>query len=110
VLETETAFKSTLDRLLDIPIVGDVRGAGFFYGIELVKDKATKETFTDAECERLLYGFVSKQLFAEGLYCRADDRGDPVVQIAPPLICDQTHFDEIEQVLRTVLDKASTLI
>jgi adenosylmethionine-8-amino-7-oxononanoate aminotransferase len=110
VLETETAFKSTLNRLLDIPIVGDVRGAGFFYGIELVKDKATKETFTDAECERLLYGFVSKQLFAEGLYCRADDRGDPVVQIAPPLICDQTHFDEIEQVLRTVLDKASTLI
>lgn len=110
VLDNEAAFKSTLDRLLDIPIVGDVRGAGFFYGIELVKDKSTKETFTDAECERLLYGFVSKQLFAEGLYCRADDRGDPVVQIAPPLICEQNHFDEIEQVLRTVLDKASTLI
>ena len=110
VLDNEAAFKGTLDRLLDIPIVGDVRGAGFFYGIELVKDKGTKETFTDEECERLLYGFVSKQLFAEGLYCRADDRGDPVVQIAPPLICDQSHFDEIEQVLRTVLDKASTLI
>jgi adenosylmethionine-8-amino-7-oxononanoate aminotransferase len=110
VLGNEAAFKSTLDKLHDLPIVGDVRGAGYFYGIELVKDKATKETFTDEECERLLYGFVSKQLYAEGLYCRADDRGDPVVQIAPPLICDQSHFDEIEQVLRTVLDKAYSLL
>jgi len=110
VLGNEAAFRATLDKLRDLPIVGDVRGAGYFYGIELVKDKVTKETFTDEECERLLYGFVSKQLFAEGLYCRADDRGDPVVQIAPPLICDQSHFDEIEQVLRTVLDKAYTLL
>jgi adenosylmethionine-8-amino-7-oxononanoate aminotransferase len=104
VRANEAAFRATLDKLLDLPIVGDVRGAGYFYGIELVKDKVTKETFTDEECERLLYGFVSKQLYAEGLYCRADDRGDPVVQVAPPLICDQTHFDEIEQILRTVLD------
>lgn len=106
----EAAFRSTLERLRDLPIVGDVRGEGYFYGIELVKDQATRETFTDEECERILYGFVSKQLYAEGLYCRADDRGDPVVQLAPPLICDQTHFDEIEQVLRVVLDKAGALL
>ncbi len=110
VLTNEGAFRSTLERLKDLPIVGDVRGDGYFYGIELVKDKATRESFTDEECERLLYGFVSKQLFAEGLYCRADDRGDPVIQLSPPLICDQSHFDEMEQVLRTVLDKAATLI
>ena len=110
VRDNEGAFRSTLERLKDLPIVGDVRGDGFFYGIELVKDKATKESFTHEECERLLYGFVSKQLFAEGLNCRADDRGDPVVQLAPPLICDQTHFDEMEQVLRVVLDKAGTLV
>jgi len=110
VRTNEGAFRSTLERLKDLPIVGDVRGDGYFYGIELVKDKATKESFTDEECERLLYGFVSKQLFAEGLYCRADDRGDPVIQLSPPLICDQSHFDEMEQVLRTVLDKAATLI
>src|SRR6478735_9183901 len=73
VLETEGDFRATLNKLNDLPIVGDVRGAGYFYGIELVKDKATKETFTDEECERLLYGFVSKQLFAGGLYCRAND-------------------------------------
>ena len=110
VRDNEGALRATLERLKDLPIVGDVRGDGYFYGIELVKDKATKETFTAEECERLLYGFVSKQLYAEGLYCRADDRGDPVVQLAPPLICTQEHFDEIEQVLRVVLDKASTLL
>jgi adenosylmethionine-8-amino-7-oxononanoate aminotransferase len=110
VLSNEAAFRSTLERLKDLPIVGDVRGDGYFYGIELVKDKETKETFTAEECERLLFGFVSKQLYAEGLYCRADDRGDPVVQLSPPLICTQEHFDEIEHILRIVLDKAGSMI
>ncbi|MXG88014.1 aspartate aminotransferase family protein [Nocardioides flavescens] len=110
VRDNEGAFRATLERLKDLPIVGDVRGDGYFYGIELVKDKDTKESFTDEECERLLYGFVSKQLFAEGLYCRADDRGDPVVQLSPPLVSTQEHFDEIEQILRVVLDKAGSLL
>jgi adenosylmethionine-8-amino-7-oxononanoate aminotransferase len=87
-----------------------VRGAGYFYGIEMVKDKTTKETFDEDESERLLRGFMSKALFDAGLYCRADDRGDPVVQLAPPLICDQQHFDEIEQILRNVLTDAWTHI
>ena len=104
------ALRATLERLLDLPIVGDVRGEGFFYGIELVKDKATKESFSAEECERILYGFVSKGLYDEGLYCRADDRGDPVIQLSPPLVCTQEHFDEMEQILRSVLDKAYTLI
>ena len=78
VLDNEGAFRATLEKLNDLPIVGDVRGDGYFYGIELVKDKATKETFDDDESERLLRGFLSKALFEAGLYCRADDRGDPV--------------------------------
>ncbi|MGK5113186.1 MULTISPECIES: aspartate aminotransferase family protein [unclassified Geodermatophilus] len=106
VLANEAAFRATLERLLDLPIVGDVRGDGYFYGIELVKDKATKETFDAAESERLLRGFLSGALFDAGLYCRADDRGDPVVQLAPPLICGQTEFDEMEQILRSVLTEA----
>ncbi|MFN8194821.1 MAG: aspartate aminotransferase family protein [Nocardioidaceae bacterium] len=110
VRANEAAFRNTLEKLYDLPIVGDVRGDGYFYGIELVKDKATKETFTDDESERLLRGFLSKALYDAGLYCRADDRGDPVVQLAPPLICDQEHFDEMEQILRAVLDKAWTLL
>ena len=106
VQETAPAFRSTLEKLCDLPIVGDVRGDGFFYGIEMVKDKATRETFDDDESERLLRGFLSKALFDAGLYCRADDRGDPVIQLSPPLICDQSHFDEIEQILRSVLTEA----
>jgi adenosylmethionine-8-amino-7-oxononanoate aminotransferase len=101
-------FRSYLERLLDLPIVGDVRGDGYFFGIELVKDKATKETFNDDESDRLLRGFLSQALFDAGLYCRADDRGDPVVQIAPPLICEESHFAEIEHILREVLSEAWT--
>ena len=110
VLDNQDAFRATLERLKDLPIVGDVRGDGYFYGIELVKDKHTKETFEGDEAEKLLRGYLSKALYDEGLYCRADDRGDPVIQLSPPLICTQEHFDEIEQILRVVLDKASSLI
>ncbi|MEU1889263.1 aspartate aminotransferase family protein [Micromonospora sp. WMMD987] len=102
----QDAFRSTLEKLTDLPIVGDVRGDGYFYGIELVKDKTTRATFDEAESERLLRGFLSSALFAAGLYCRADDRGDPVVQLAPPLIAGQEQFDEMEQILRAVLTEA----
>jgi len=110
VHEQAPAFRRTLERLLDLPIVGDVRGEGFFYGIELVKDKATKETFDADESERMLRGFLSGALFESGLYCRADDRGDPVIQLAPPLVCGQEHFDEMEGILRDVLTRAWALI
>jgi len=110
VLDNEGAFRATLETLKDLPIVGDIRGDGYFYGIELVKDKHTKETFDDDESERLLRGFLSRALYDAGLYCRTDDRGDPVVQLSPPLICDQQHFDEIEQILRSVLTDASTKV
>ena len=108
VKEQSPVFRATLEKLLDLPIVGDVRGEGFFFGIELVKDKATRETFDEAESERLLRGFLSKALFDGGLYCRADDRGDPVVQLAPPLVAGPAEFDEIEQILRGVLSEAWT--
>jgi adenosylmethionine-8-amino-7-oxononanoate aminotransferase len=106
VRENEDGFRSTLEKIGDLPIVGDVRGDGYFYGIELVKDKATRETFSDEESERLLRGFLSHALFNAGLVCRADDRGDPVIQLAPPLTCTQEHFDEMEQILRSVLTQA----
>ena len=110
VRKNSPKFRAALERLLDIPIVGDVRGAGYFFGIELVKDKVTKETFTDEESEKLLRGFLSKALFEAGLYCRADDRGDPVIQLAPPLTIGPAEFDEIEAILRDVLTRASKLI
>ncbi len=107
VKENAPAFRATLEKLYDLPIVGDVRGEGFFYGIEVVKDKATKETFNDEESERLLRGFLTPALFEAGLYCRADDRGDPVIQLAPPLISGQKEFDAIYEILNGVLGEAS---
>jgi adenosylmethionine-8-amino-7-oxononanoate aminotransferase len=103
-------FRKTLEQLLDIPIVGDVRGVGFFYAIELVKDKETRATFDDDECETLLRQFLSPALFERGLICRADDRGDPVVQISPPLIAGQEEFDQIVSILGDVLAEASTRV
>ncbi|MFF1572015.1 aspartate aminotransferase family protein [Leifsonia sp. NPDC058292] len=107
VRENSPLFRAELEKLLALPIVGDVRGDGYFFGIELVKDKATKETFNDDESERLLRGFLSKALFEAGLYCRADDRGDPVVQLAPPLTVGPDEFVEIRQILESVLTEAS---
>ncbi|HSK16186.1 MAG TPA: aspartate aminotransferase family protein [Gaiellaceae bacterium] len=102
----EDAFRSTLAQLLELPIVGDLRGTGFFYALELVKDKETRETFSEEECDTLLRDFLSPRLFDAGLICRADDRGDPVVQISPPLVAGQEQFDEIAGILGDVLPAA----
>ena len=110
VRENSPKFRAALERLLDLPIVGDVRGEGYFFGIELVKDKATKETFTDEESERLLRGYLSPALWEAGLYCRADDRGDPVIQLSPPLTIGEPEFDEIEGILRSVITGGLELI
>ena len=107
VRNKEGEFRETLEALREIPIVGDVRGAGFFHAIELVKDRETKEPFTDDESEWLLRGFLSGELYRRGLICRADDRGDPVIQLAPPLICDTEQFNEIGSILRSVLEEAA---
>jgi hypothetical protein len=106
VARNQAAFKESLDSLRDLPIVGDVRGIGYFWAIELVKDKTTKETFNDAESEKLLRGILSQKMFEEGLYCRSDDRGDPVVQLAPPLTIGPDEFDEMTAILRGALEHA----
>ncbi len=103
----EAEFRATLESLRDIPIVGDVRGAGYFQAIELVKDQETKESFSDEESETLLRGFLSGELYRRGLICRADDRGDPVVQLSPPLIAGPEQFQEIESILRPLLTEAA---
>jgi adenosylmethionine-8-amino-7-oxononanoate aminotransferase len=110
VAEKQETFRRTLEPLLDLPIVGDLRGTGFFYALELVKDSETRETFSSEECETLLRGFLSPRLFEAGLICRADDRGDPVIQISPPLVADQPEFDEIAGTLGEVLAEAGRQI
>jgi adenosylmethionine-8-amino-7-oxononanoate aminotransferase len=106
VREHEGTFRGMLESLRDLPIVGDVRGAGYFHAIELVRDRETKQTFTHEESETLLRGYLSTELFDRGLICRADDRGDPVIQLSPPLIAGPEQFEEIESVLRPVLEEA----
>jgi hypothetical protein len=107
VLEREPEFRDMLEGLhRDLPIVGDVRGAGFFQALELVKDRDTKESFSHEESETLLRGFLSGALYEHGLICRADDRGDPVIQLCPPLIADTPEFEEIDRILRSVLTEA----
>jgi adenosylmethionine-8-amino-7-oxononanoate aminotransferase len=110
VRENEEKFRATLAQLLDLPIVGDLRGTGFFWAIELVKDKDTRETFTDEECEKLLRGYLSTALWDAGMICRADDRGDPVIQISPPLVAGQAEIDEITGILGEVLSGAAELM
>jgi adenosylmethionine-8-amino-7-oxononanoate aminotransferase len=110
VRATEDSFRAKLETLLEIPIVGDVRGTGFFYGIELVKDRETKASFEDHECESLLRGFLSPALFEAGLICRQDDRGDPVIQISPPLVAGEAELDEIVGILGEVLGRAAAKV
>src|SRR5262249_35912353 len=102
----EDAFRTKLATLLELDIVGDLRGAGYLWALELVKDKETRATFSDEESETLLRGFLSPELFERGLICRADDRGDPVVQISPPLVAGPEEFDEIVGILGDVLADA----
>jgi adenosylmethionine-8-amino-7-oxononanoate aminotransferase len=110
VREHEAEFRSKLTGLLDLDIVGDLRGSGYFYALELVKDKETREGFTHEECETLLRGFLSPRLFERGLICRADDRGDPVIQISPPLVAGTAEIDEMVGVLGDVLAEAQSRV
>jgi len=92
--------------LAEQPMVGDVRGDGYFYSLELVKDKETKETFTPAERDDLIKGFLTPRARELGVYMRFDDRGETCAQFAPPLVAGPEEFDEMVGVLRQVLDEA----
>ncbi|HEY1222561.1 MAG TPA: aspartate aminotransferase family protein [Acidimicrobiales bacterium] len=107
VLSNQDYFRDQLCALKDLPIVGDVRGTGYFWGVELVKDQTTKETWAGRDAERLLRGYVSPEMFRRGLICRSDDRGDPVVQLAPPLISTREDIDLMVGILREVFTGAS---
>jgi adenosylmethionine-8-amino-7-oxononanoate aminotransferase len=106
VLANEGRFKSLIESLRDIPLVGDVRGDGYFLAIELVADQATRGTFSPDEADWLLRGHLSPKLFEAGLICRADDRGEPVITLSPPLIAGDEEFEFIASTLRDVLTDA----
>ena len=107
VLANEARFKQLIDGLRDIPLVGDVRGDGYFLAIELVPDQATRGLFTAEQSRWLLRDYLSPRLYAAGLICRADDRGEPVITLSPPLIAGEPEFEFIEDVLRRTLTDAA---
>jgi adenosylmethionine-8-amino-7-oxononanoate aminotransferase len=106
VNEMAPIFRSKLETLLDLPLVGDVRGEGFFYAIELVSDPETCGSFSEEESATVIKGFISQQLYERGLICRTDDRADPVLMISPPLVAGLDEFDEIVRVIGGVLEDA----
>ncbi len=106
VRENEQYFKDKLNELRRVPIVGDVRGEGYFYSLELVKDRSTKETFEGDEADWLLRDVLTEQMVNLGLLCRLDDRGDPVVQLSPPLVADRPLLDEMAGIVGIALEKA----
>ena len=106
VLANEPRARQLLEGLKDIPIVGDIRGMGHFFAIEVVKDQSTKEPLSDAEANWLLKRVLSDRLYERGMICRLDDRAEPIVQIAPPLVADLALFEEITEILRDGLNHA----
>jgi adenosylmethionine-8-amino-7-oxononanoate aminotransferase len=107
VMANEPLLHDLLNGLRDIPIVGDIRGIGHFWAIELVRDQETKVPFEGPAAEWLLKDVLSAELWGRGLICRLDDRTDPIVQIAPPLIADRETIEEIAQILREALSVAA---
>ena len=107
VRANEPVAAAALDGLRDIPIVGDVRGAGHFWAIELVRDQETRESFDGPAAEWLLKDVLSEELWNRGLICRLDDRAEPVVQIAPPLVASAELIEEIVAILRGGLETAT---
>lgn len=101
----EGALHGMLEGLLELPLVGDVRGAGYFWGIELVRDAHSALRFAPEEA-RALVAWLGPEMHRRGLICRAADRGYPVIQLAPPLIAGPEEFAEMEQILRPVLAEA----
>ena len=106
VRANEPFLQERLRELLRVPLVGDVRGAGHFFALEMVKDRDSKQTFEGEEADWLLRRVLSARLYENGLLCRLDDRGDPVIQISPPLVSDQELLGRIVDILGDAVEYA----
>ena len=106
VAELQDYFRAGLESLLDIPICKEIRGTGFFYAIELMRDPDSMTKFTEEEGQELVVDNLKPRLLDVGLLARADNRGDPIMQYSPPLIAGTEEIDEIVEKSRTVLTEA----
>ena len=98
------------DRLGNHANVGDIRGRGLFWGIELVADRATKATLDPT---RKVHARVKKHAFERGLICypaggTADGvKGDHIL-LAPPFIIEEREIDTLVDLLGDAIDAALT--
>ena len=106
VRELQGHLASRVESLAELPIVGDVRGAGFFYAVELVGD-ADDGAFSDAARNALIAELIPRRLREAGLLARVYNRAAPLVQIAPPLISGRQLIDRIAEIIADTLDEAS---
>jgi adenosylmethionine-8-amino-7-oxononanoate aminotransferase len=106
VRANEPFLRAGLEELRRVPIVGDVRGAGAFWSVELVKDRTTRQTWEEDEASWLLRDILTAQMDERGLLCRLDDRGDPVIQLSPPLVADRALLDSMISIVGAALEAA----
>jgi len=102
VRANEPHLAAQLDTLRQLPIVGDVRGSGYFWAVELVPD-GPESRFDSEQRDELLRRCLPAALIRAQLIARGDDRGDTVIQIAPPLVCDAPLLDNLVARLGEVL-------
>src|SRR5262249_11712093 len=106
VRSNEPWLHEQLNALDALPLVGDVRGMGYFWAIELVADQKTKATIIDQDRDWLLRDFLSTRLEQRGLIARLHDRAEPVIQVSPPLVADRAVLGEMVDIIGTSLDEA----
>lgn len=108
VTANEPYFKSRLEGLRDAhDIVNDIRGAGYFYAIELCRSRAEGSMLTAEEAKDHVASLMPRLIAEAGLVIRADDRGEPKLMLSPPLIATRTEIDELIDGVDQVLDRAA---
>ncbi len=104
VAANETLFRRELETLLDLQIVSEVRGAGYFYAIELQKNAREGIAFNEEEAADIV-ARLKPVLLELGLIARADGRGAPIIQYSPPLIAGPAEIREIVRITRESVDR-----
>jgi adenosylmethionine-8-amino-7-oxononanoate aminotransferase len=105
VRRNEGYFRARVEELLDQALVGDVRGAGFHYSLELVTDKRRRRWDAPIPAVDFVAQRLGPALVASGVLCRAavDHEGTPLIQFSPPLVISRDEIDVLVKRVGAVL-------
>ena len=96
VRDLEPYFRAGLDEIAARHrMVKEVRGAGYFYGIELMGDREAGREFSPEEKAGVCRELLPRLLKENGLMTRADDRGPAMLMLSPPLVADREVLDDL---------------